>query len=66
MQASFYVHYNDNDDTHRAAEEYAFQGRTAFHYARERTYHGTVKEALSKRDASPERPEYKDYLRSYR
>lgn len=63
---NFYLHYYDNDDTRRAADEYGFQGMTAFPYAPEKVYNGTVKEALSKRVASPERPDYQDYLRSYR
>lgn len=63
---NFYLHYYDNDDTRRATQEFGFQGMTAFPYAPKKTYNGTVKEALSKRVASPERPDYADYLRSYR
>lgn len=62
----FYLHYFDGEDTQRAISEHGFAGLTAFPYAPEKTYNGSVKDALAKRVASPERSDYADYLRSYR
>ncbi len=63
---NYYLQYYDNEDAYRAAEQYGFQGMTAFPYTTEKTYNGMVKEVLEKRVASRERPDYEEYLRSYR
>ncbi len=62
----FYLHYFDGDDTQRAISQHGFTGLTAFPYAPDKTYNGSVKDALAKRVASPERSDYADYLRFYR
>lgn len=62
----FYLRYYDNENTHRAITEHGFSGMTAFPYEAGKSYNGSVKDALAKRVASPERSDYIEYLRSYR
>lgn len=63
---SLVLQYLDNEDTSEAVSAYKFKGMTAYAFEPGKRYNGTVEQLLAKRVASPERPDYAEYLLSYR
>ena len=59
------LHYYNNGDTNKA-KELGFNGLTTYPYKESHTYNGDISAALSKRLPPTTRPDYKDFLRSFR
>ncbi len=57
--------YYDNNDT-KAAMELGFKGFTSYPYELGKDYNGNLVDVLSRRLPPDSRPDYEDYLKSYR
>lgn len=60
------LHYYNNEDVRRATTEHNFKGLTALPFEADKKIRENVEAIFSKRLADTKRPDYADYLRSYR
>lgn len=65
-QEGLILEYYDNDVTQRVAQDFSFNGLTAFPFHSDKIYTNHVEETLAKRLAPSSRLDFADYLRAYR